>query len=59
MHYRTPRVDFLDGVEPFIERMPHVKRVPAPFLDTAELEAEDTPLWWCPPRPRTRPLRTP
>jgi hypothetical protein len=59
MYYRTPRIDFLDGVEPFIEHMPHVERVPAPLFDTAELEAEDTPLVVVLAAPRTRPLRTP
>ena len=51
MRYRTPRIDFLDGVEPFVERMPHVKRVPAPSFDTAELDAEDTPLVVVPAAP--------
>jgi L-ascorbate metabolism protein UlaG (beta-lactamase superfamily) len=51
MHYRTPRIDFLDGVEPFVERMSHVKRVPAPSFDTAELDAEDTPLVVVPAAP--------
>ena len=37
MHYRTPRVNFLEPVEPFLERMPEVLRLEQPSFDTAEL----------------------
>jgi L-ascorbate metabolism protein UlaG (beta-lactamase superfamily) len=37
MHYRTPRVSFLEPVDPFLERMPEVHRLEQPSFDTAEL----------------------
>jgi L-ascorbate metabolism protein UlaG (beta-lactamase superfamily) len=40
MHYRTHRVDFLDTVEPFLERMAHVLRLDGSAFDTAELPAQ-------------------
>ena len=40
MHYRTPRIGFLETEEAFVERMPHVQRVPGPSFDTAELDDE-------------------
>jgi L-ascorbate metabolism protein UlaG (beta-lactamase superfamily) len=40
MHYRTHRVDFLDSVDPFLERMANVLRLPSPAFDTGELPAE-------------------
>jgi L-ascorbate metabolism protein UlaG (beta-lactamase superfamily) len=40
MHYRTPKIGFLDPVDPFLERMPHVKRVDDPAFDTADLDGE-------------------
>jgi L-ascorbate metabolism protein UlaG (beta-lactamase superfamily) len=40
MHYRTPRIGFLDPVDPFLERMPHVERLDEPAFDTASLDGE-------------------
>jgi L-ascorbate metabolism protein UlaG (beta-lactamase superfamily) len=40
MHYRTPRVSFLEPAEPFLERMPHVRRLDTSAFDTADLPAE-------------------
>ena len=40
MHYRTHRVDFLDTVDPFLERMAHVLRLDGSTFDTAELPAQ-------------------
>jgi L-ascorbate metabolism protein UlaG (beta-lactamase superfamily) len=38
MHYRTPRIGFLDPVDPFLERMPHVARLDESGFDTASLD---------------------
>jgi L-ascorbate metabolism protein UlaG (beta-lactamase superfamily) len=43
MHYRTPRIGFLDPPDAFLERMGHVKRLSKPRFDTASL-AGDRPL---------------
>ncbi len=40
MHYRTPKIGFLEPIDPFLERMPHVKRVNEPAFDTASLNGE-------------------
>jgi L-ascorbate metabolism protein UlaG (beta-lactamase superfamily) len=37
MHYRTPRVNFLEPVDPFLDRMPEVLRLEQPRFDTADL----------------------
>jgi L-ascorbate metabolism protein UlaG (beta-lactamase superfamily) len=50
MHYRTPRVNFLEPVDPFLERMAHVQRLEEPRFDTAELQ-EDRPLAVVPATP--------
>ena len=39
MHYRTPAVNFLEPVEPFLELWHDVLRLPAQSFDTAELPA--------------------
>jgi L-ascorbate metabolism protein UlaG (beta-lactamase superfamily) len=51
MHYRTPRVNFLQPVDPFLERMPNVRRVDASVFDTSELPAEEAPLVIVPSAP--------
>jgi L-ascorbate metabolism protein UlaG (beta-lactamase superfamily) len=51
MHYRTPRVDFLEGPEAFLERMPRVTRLDAPSFETAELEDGEAPLVVVPAAP--------
>jgi L-ascorbate metabolism protein UlaG (beta-lactamase superfamily) len=40
MHYRTPKIGFLDPVDPFLERMSHVQRLDATSFDTASLDGE-------------------
>ncbi len=40
MHYRTPKIGFLEPVDPFLERMPHVERLDEPAFDTAALDGE-------------------
>lgn len=40
MHYRTPRIGFLDPVDPFLERMPNVQRLEDTAFDTAPLDGE-------------------
>jgi len=44
MHYRTPRTNFLDTADAFLERHEHVERTPDPTFETAELPAADGPL---------------
>lgn len=44
MHYRTPRIGFLEPVDAFLERMPHTHSVETPLIDTAELPQADGPL---------------
>jgi L-ascorbate metabolism protein UlaG (beta-lactamase superfamily) len=51
MHYRTPRVGFLETAEPFLELLSHVERLPASSFDTRELRVEDAPLAVVPAAP--------
>jgi L-ascorbate metabolism protein UlaG (beta-lactamase superfamily) len=44
MHYRTPRISFLETEEAFLERMTHVERLPGSTFDTAELPVDDAPV---------------
>lgn len=37
MHYRTPKVSFLEPADAFLERMPNVHRLDSPAFDTDEL----------------------
>jgi L-ascorbate metabolism protein UlaG (beta-lactamase superfamily) len=50
MHYRTHRVDLLDPVDAFLERMANVRRLQTPAFDTAELP-DDAPLTIVPAAP--------
>jgi L-ascorbate metabolism protein UlaG (beta-lactamase superfamily) len=43
MHYRTPRVSFLETEEAFVERMPRVQRLETPSFDTGDLPNGDGP----------------
>ncbi len=43
MHYRTPRIGFLDPADAFLERMPHVHQVDETGFDTDALP-DDRPL---------------
>jgi L-ascorbate metabolism protein UlaG (beta-lactamase superfamily) len=40
MHYRTPRVSFLETEEEFLGLMPRVERLETPFFETADLPGE-------------------
>jgi L-ascorbate metabolism protein UlaG (beta-lactamase superfamily) len=40
MHYRTPRIGFLEPADEFLERMPNVVRFAGPAFDTSELDGE-------------------
>jgi L-ascorbate metabolism protein UlaG (beta-lactamase superfamily) len=51
MHYRTPRVNFLDPVDPFLERMANVQRYPESHFDTDELGRSERPLVVVPASP--------
>jgi len=42
MHYRTPRIDFLEDAERFLGLMPVVKRLDSPSFQTDELDGEGT-----------------
>jgi len=44
MHYRTPRIGFLDTADAFLDSMEHVERMPEPVFETAELPVKDGPL---------------
>ncbi len=41
MHYRTPRIGFLDTADAFLELMDHVERLPGAAFDTRALPVED------------------
>jgi L-ascorbate metabolism protein UlaG (beta-lactamase superfamily) len=51
MHYRTPRIGFLDPVEPFLDTMPAVHRLKETSFDTDELPGQDGPLVVVPSTP--------
>jgi L-ascorbate metabolism protein UlaG (beta-lactamase superfamily) len=45
MHYRTPRIGFLETADAFLELMHHVQRLPHAAFDTAQLPVvEDAPV---------------
>jgi L-ascorbate metabolism protein UlaG (beta-lactamase superfamily) len=51
MHYRTPRISFLESADAFIERSPRVERVPGAAFDTEQLPAHDGTLVVVPAAP--------
>jgi L-ascorbate metabolism protein UlaG (beta-lactamase superfamily) len=51
MHYRTPRIGFLESAEDFLERCPAVHRLDTPFFETGELPATEGPLVVVPAAP--------
>jgi L-ascorbate metabolism protein UlaG (beta-lactamase superfamily) len=51
MHYRTPRIGFLETADDFLGRSPNVHRLDAPAFHTAELPALDSPLVVVPAAP--------
>jgi L-ascorbate metabolism protein UlaG (beta-lactamase superfamily) len=42
MHYRTPRVGFLEPADAFLDRMPAVERLATPVFDTDALPGEQS-----------------
>jgi L-ascorbate metabolism protein UlaG (beta-lactamase superfamily) len=51
MHYRTPRVGFLEPADGFLELMPRVERLESPRFETTELPAADNTLVVLPAAP--------
>jgi L-ascorbate metabolism protein UlaG (beta-lactamase superfamily) len=51
MHYRTPRVNFLETAESFLERMQEARRLEASGFDTSQLPPEGAPLAVVPAAP--------
>jgi L-ascorbate metabolism protein UlaG (beta-lactamase superfamily) len=51
MHYRTPRISFLDTADEFLDGHEHVSRLAGTSFDTADLPATDGPLVVVPAAP--------
>jgi L-ascorbate metabolism protein UlaG (beta-lactamase superfamily) len=51
MHYRTPRIGFLEDAEEFLELMPQVERLDVPGFKTGELAGADGPVVVVPAAP--------
>ena len=51
MHYRTPRIGFLETEEEFLAGVPHVERLPQSGFDQAELPDVDGPVAVVPAAP--------
>jgi L-ascorbate metabolism protein UlaG (beta-lactamase superfamily) len=51
MHYRTPKISFLETEEEFVELMPEVKRLSGPSFETGELPTGDGPVVVVPATP--------
>jgi len=51
MHYRTPRISFLETEEAFLELMRNVERLPGPTFETGELPPAEGPLVVVPAAP--------
>jgi L-ascorbate metabolism protein UlaG (beta-lactamase superfamily) len=51
MHYRTPRIGFLETADDFLERMPRVHQIPAAIFDTADIPDDAAPLVIVPAAP--------
>jgi L-ascorbate metabolism protein UlaG (beta-lactamase superfamily) len=51
MHYRTPRVGFLDTADAFIERFGEVHRCPEPSVETGDLLVAEQPVLVVPAAP--------
>jgi L-ascorbate metabolism protein UlaG (beta-lactamase superfamily) len=51
MHYRTPRISFLEPADAFLELMPHVDQLTGPSFETGELAVADGPLVVVPAAP--------
>jgi L-ascorbate metabolism protein UlaG (beta-lactamase superfamily) len=51
MHYKTPRINFLETEDAFVDAMPKAERLTGSSFDTAELEKGDGPLVVVPAAP--------
>ena len=51
MHYRTPRIGFLETADAFLERSDNVQRLSEPTFDTGDLPSSDGPLVVVPAAP--------
>jgi L-ascorbate metabolism protein UlaG (beta-lactamase superfamily) len=51
MHYRTPRIGFLDSADDFLARFERVERVSGPEFETSELPEGESPLIVVPAAP--------
>jgi len=51
MHYRTPRISFLEDAEEFLGLMPRVERLEVPGFETEELTGTDGPVVVVPAAP--------
>jgi L-ascorbate metabolism protein UlaG (beta-lactamase superfamily) len=51
MHYKTPKINFLETEEAFVEAMPNTDRLSGSSFDTADLEKGDAPLVVVPAAP--------
>jgi L-ascorbate metabolism protein UlaG (beta-lactamase superfamily) len=51
MHYRTPRIGFLETADAFLALMPSVESLPTPAFDTGELPGAEGPLVVVPAAP--------
>ena len=41
MHYKTPKINFLETEEQFVDAMPNVERLESTSFDTADLEKSE------------------
>ena len=51
MHYKTPKIGFLETEAEFVDAMPKAERLDSPSFETADLEKGDTPLVIVPAAP--------
>jgi L-ascorbate metabolism protein UlaG (beta-lactamase superfamily) len=51
MHYRTPRIGFLETADAFLERSAHVERMPGASFQTEQLPVKDAPVTVVPAAP--------
>ena len=51
MHYRTPRIGFLETADEFLGRYENVERLQTPVFETEQLPSTDGPLIVVPAAP--------
>ena len=51
MHYRTPKISFLDDAEEFLALIEHVERLDSPGFETGDLAGKDGPVAVVPAAP--------